>query len=375
MEKDCIDLISLQNQLGECVTDAFPSAFWLSAETASVQERRGHCYLDLCQCVDGVVEAEARAIIWASTYRQIAPYFEFETGSKLQAGQQVCLQVTVNYSPLYGLSLIVNDIDPEYTLGDASRRRAETLERLRKEGLMEAQKEHVLADLPYRLAVISSESAAGYRDFLRHLHENEYGFKFSTDLYASAVQGADCAPGVAKAVGEIVKSGVDYDAVLLLRGGGGQLDLACFDEYELCAAIAGCPFPVLTAVGHDQDTHICDMVAYEALKTPTALADYFLDIYAAADARIAQLKSRLANVRNTRIALMLSRLDVLKARLDAADPMRMLEKGFVMVLGPDDHPLRSAAAVKKGDALAILLRDGRVSAVATEIEVIRQTQG
>lgn len=361
MDNNCIDLLRLQTVLKTGIEGAVPGAFWIKAEIASVSVKRGgHCYIDLVQSREGSVVAQMRAIIWSSVYRQITPYFESETGTSLQAGQQVLLLAKVQYSALYGLSLIIDDIDPSFTLGDAERKRLETLERLQKEGLLERQKELSLARLPYRLAVISAESAAGYRDFLRHLHENEYGFRFETELYPAPMQGSECAPGIAEALKAIEQSGVHYDATLILRGGGGKLDLACFDEYEMCAAVAAHPFPVLTAIGHDQDNHLCDAVAFESVKTPTALADYFLDIYVDEDALLWSLKTRLDHVRMHRINAMEARLDVLKARLEAASPRRLLEKGYTLVVGPDGKIVRNAAALSCGDTLDLVFTDGRV---------------
>lgn len=370
MEKNCIDLLMLQNAVKAGIEAAVPGTLWVKAELASVSRRRnGHCYMDLVQSDEGAVVAQARAIIWAGVYGQLSMFFESVTGSPLQAGQQLLLAVRVNYSPVYGVSLIVEDIDPDYTVGDAERKRLETLERLRKEGLLETQKEFALPVLPYRFAVVSAPDAAGYRDFMRHLHENAYGFKYSTTLYPASMQGAECASSIAAALAEIASSGVDYDAVLILRGGGGKLDLACYDEYEMCAAVARHPFPVLTAIGHDQDTHLCDMVAFESVKTPTALADYFIEIYADEDARLYDLGTRLKNARRTRLALMEGCLNVLKARLEAADPRRLLEKGYVLALGPDDHPLGKAAGVKAGDRLTLMLADGKIRTEVKKVEL------
>lgn len=368
MDKIKMDLLQVQTLLARGVEMALPGPFWVRAEIASLSVRRnGHCYMDLSQSVDGELVAQVRAIAWSSVYRQIEPYFQSVTGVPLQIGQQVLLMAQVNYSPLYGLSLIINDIDPDYTLGDAERKRAETLERLRSEDLLDAQKELVMADLPYSLAVVSAEGAAGYRDFMRHLHENPYGFRFKTTLFQAAMQGSDCAASVASAIAEAVSCAEQFDAVLLLRGGGGKLDLACYDEYEMCAAIARCPLPVLTAVGHDQDTHLCDMVAHCAVKTPTALADWFLEIYMDEDARLTDLQRRLDNARRTRLQLMEHRLDLLAARLDAADPRRLLERGYIIALDSAGHPLKSAASLSKGSKISLMLSDGTVSATVDSV--------
>lgn len=371
MDKKCISLSELQDSIKEAVEDSHPGTFWVRAEIASISVARGgHCYMDLSESRDGKVISQMRAIAWASVFRQIAPYFASVTGTSLAAGQQVMLSVSVQYSPLYGMSLIIDDIDPDYTLGDAEKKKMETLERLRKEALLGLQSSLEIDPLPCRLAVISADTAAGYRDFLRHLHENEFGYSFYTRLFPAPMQGSECASGIAAAIETICSGDEQFDAVLILRGGGGKLDLACFDEYELCRAVALCPIPVLTAIGHDQDTHLCDMVAYEAVKTPTALADWFLDNFESFDAQLDSLALRLRNAHLTRFTLMESVLDRLESRLDAADPRRLLERGFVMVLGSDGRPLRNASLCVPGDSLQIRLADGSIGCEIKTVELV-----
>ena len=303
MEREHIDLLTLQRLLKQGVESLFPNRVWVKAEVSAVKARSGgHCYLELSQSSDKGLEAKASAIIWSSKYRLIAPYFESVTGSPLQEGMVILVHVQVGYSELYGLSLIVNDIDPEYSLGVKELERQRTIERLQKEGLMGLQQELQLPLLPYRLAVISAEDAAGYRDFMRHVDENPYRFKIEPVLFPALMQGTDCPASIIAAMDAVLDAmqvadeggeAQRFDAVLILRGGGAKLDLACYDDYDLAAVIAQYPLPVLTAIGHDQDYHVCDMVAYEFLKTPTALADYIMDIYGKEDERLSSYETRI----------------------------------------------------------------------------------
>ena len=294
MEKDFVNLLELQQKIKKGVECLFPKKLWVRAEVSAVKARYGgHCYLELSQSDEAGLKAKASAVIWSSKYRFIAPYFESVTGSPIQEGMVILIEVQVSYSELYGLSFVINDIDPEFSVGHKELERQKTIERLQNEGLMGLQKQLVFPDLPYLLAVVSAEDAAGYRDFMRHLHENEYGFSFSTVLYPALMQGAGCPASVVEALDAIIESGVTYDAVLVLRGGGAKLDLACFDDYDMAAAIAQYPLPVLTAIGHDQDYHVCDMVAHGSVKTPTALADLFLGIYEDEDARLSSYLTRI----------------------------------------------------------------------------------
>lgn len=380
MENDFIDLLELQHMLKKGVESLFPKRLWIKAEVSAVEARvGGHCYMELSQSSPDGLVAKANAIIWSSKYRFIAPYFESVTGSPLQEGMLVLVEVQVNYSELYGMSLIVNDIDPEFSLGVKELERQKTIGRLRQEGLMELQKGLELPLLPYRLAVISAEDAAGYRDFMRHIDENPYGFKMDIVLFPALMQGSECPSSIISALDRIMEED-EWDAVLILRGGGAKLDLACYDDYSLAAVIAQYPLPVLTAVGHDQDFHVCDMVAYEYLKTPTALADYILDIYECEDERVSSCQTRLRLAASNRLyreesvldsiaarikggfslklAAMESALNVLQARIGAADPRRILDRGYVLALDADGVVLKSIGGKTKGDKLSVMFADG-----------------
>lgn len=369
MENEFVDLFTLQSRLKEGVECLFPKRLWLKAEVSAVKARPGgHCWLELSQSDAGGLVAKASAVIWSSRYRFIAPYFESVTGSPLQEGMVILVEIQVSYSQLYGLSLVINDIDPEYSLGLKELERQRTIERLKKEGLMNLQKSLSLPLLPYRLAVISAEDAAGYRDFVRHLEDNPYGFRFDMTLFPALMQGTDCPSSVIAAMDAALESGVDYDAVLILRGGGAKLDLACFDDYELAAVIAQFPIPVFTAVGHDQDFHVCDMVAYSYLKTPTALADEFLSIYEDEDARLSSLVSKVKMAAMLRISGAEAALMVLKTRIAAADPRKVLERGYALVLDNGGVVMKDVDNVKEGDRISLMLPGGTLGCVVENVK-------
>ena len=370
MDRNAIDLYTLQTQLRTVLEDSFPAKMWVKAEISAVKARTGgHCYLELSQSGDAGLAAKATAIIWSSKFRMLAPYFQSVTGIPLQEGINVLVHVQVNYSQLYGLSLIIDDIDPEYTVGDKERERQETIERLKREGLLDRQKRLTLAPLPYRLAVISAPDAAGYRDFMRHLHENDYGFTFHTDLFEAVMQGVAAPSSIAAALAAASEASPGYDAVLILRGGGAKLDLACFDDYSMAAAIARCPIPVFTAIGHDRDHSVADMVAHAYVKTPTALADEFIDLYAGEDERITYLANRLKLAFSNKISLKLSVLDSLERRIREADPRKVLQRGYSLIVDDGGHIIKDTASVKPGDRLKIMLSDGTIE---VNVEQIKQ---
>ena len=219
MEKNVIDLFTLQTEVRQSLESSFPARVWVRAEVSAVKVRGGgHCYLELSQSDESGLVAKASAIIWASRYRVLGPYFESVAGSPLQPGITVLLRVQVNYSQLYGLSLIVDDIDASCTLGEKEKERLATIERLKKEGLLDRQKSLEMTALPYRLAVVSAPDAAGYRDFERHLKGNAYGFVLETVLYEAVMQGASAPESISDALKAAASAEKPFDAVLVLRG-------------------------------------------------------------------------------------------------------------------------------------------------------------
>ena len=390
MEKEFIDLFEFQTRLKEGVESLFPKRLWLKAEVSAIKARPGgHCYLELSQSNEKGLIAKAGAVIWSSRYRFIAPYFESVTGSPIQEGMSILVEVQPSYSQLYGFTLVINDIDPEFSLGVRELERQKTIERLQNEGLMGLQQELVLPFLPYRFAVISAEDAAGYRDFVRHIEENPYNFKVELDLFPALMQGKDCPESIVAAMDRVLDSQVEYDAVLILRGGGAKLDLACYDDYNMAAVIAQFPLPVLTAVGHDQDFHVCDMVAYEFVKTPTALADFILEIYEGEDERISALETRMRLAMTNRlyreeslldslaarikgafqlkIAAMEANLNMLQARIEAADPRRILQRGYVLATDADGVVMKGVSGRSEGDKVSMMFADGVLDCTVTQV--------
>lgn len=276
-----LSLFELHQQIREELEVAFPESYWVVAEVAqvNVDKRKGHCYLTLVDKGDDARQmlAQARATIWGTRYQMLGRYFEEKTGQPLKAGLKVLLQASVRFHELYGLSLDISNIDPNYTIGDLARQRQETLKRLEAEGLLTANKQLELPLVPQRLAVISSATAAGYQDFIHQLQNNSYGYVFETTLFPAVVQGNDSPASVAAAMARVIEEKENFDIIILIRGGGSQTDLSCFDDYKIAAAIGHSPLPVLTGIGHERDESIADLVAHTRLKTPTAVAGYLID--------------------------------------------------------------------------------------------------
>ena len=390
-DRNPIGLLALQEQVKQAVEEAFFETVWLQAEISELKQHpSGHCYLTLVEkdSRSNAMLAKASAIVWASSWRTIRPYFESQTGRSLEPGMSVLVRVQVSYSALYGLSLVVYDIDPSFTVGELELARQRTIARLQEEGMFEMNALLPLSALPRRLAVISSATAAGYRDFCRHLDENEYGFKFGVRLFLALMQGADAPASIIAALDAVAAESDAFDAVLILRGGGGAMDLVCFDDYDLAVNVAQFPLPVLTAIGHDHDFHVVDMVAHTHVKTPTALADWLIDRFAAEEWQIDSLMQRLhltirskatlqqgvldalqlrmAHAVHFRHAEALQKVEALALRLDAVDPQRALDRGFLIALR-NGRRAATAAAFAPGDRLTLLFRDGRVETTVKQV--------
>ena len=363
-----IDLYELQTRLKNGIEAAFPSKLWLKAEISAMKVRpAGHCYMELSQSSETGLVAKAQAVIWSSKFRFLAPFFKSVTGSDMSEGMNVLVLVSVNFSQLYGLSLVIDDIDPSFTVGEKEQQRRLTIARLEAEGLMELQKELPMPVLPYRLAVISASDAAGFRDFTRHLLENDYGFVFRSELFPAVMQGSAAPSSIIGALESIAQSDTTYDLVLVMRGGGAKLDLACYDDYDLATAIARFPVPVFTAVGHDQDHHVCDMVAYGYMKTPTAMADELIGYYADEDARLLSFGSRLKLAFLNKISRMESQVQMLETRIRSADPRNILRRGYVLALDSSGVPFKKAADKSCGDEVSLMFADGTLECRVTKV--------
>lgn len=279
MSNQQLSLFELQQQVKGSLDSAFALPVWVKAEISEMTvNRSGHCYLDLVETEQGTdtVIARCRATIWSYTFRMLRPYFETTSGQTFGEGLKVLLQAKIEYHEVYGLSLNIRDIDPVYTLGDLARQRREIIGRLKEDGVFEMNKELELPLVPQRLAVISSPTAAGLQDFLDQLHKNPHQFVFYTKLFPAVMQGSEAPRSIMNALDLIYEYEDLFDAVVIIRGGGAQLDLACFDHYELASHVAQFPLPVITGIGHDKDDTVIDLVAHTRMKTPTAVAEFLI---------------------------------------------------------------------------------------------------
>lgn len=275
-----ITLTELQQGIKGTLSKAWGGYLWVVAEINDLKiNNTGHCYLELADRPEGESSPTAtmRGIIWCNDVDEVLGRFEDVTGMELESGMRVLMQGRVNYHEVYGISLYIKDIDPTYTVGEMRRQRQLTVERLKKEGLYDLNSQVERPVVMQRIAVVSSAKAAGYRDFMRELEANEYGYRFDVTLFGAVMQGAGAEASIIEALEAIEAKSEMFDAVVIIRGGGSVTDLSCFDGYALAAAVAGMSLPVIAGIGHDKDVSVVDMVACESVKTPTAAARLLID--------------------------------------------------------------------------------------------------
>lgn len=273
-----LSLYELNNVVRSTLELTLEDSYWVVAELSEVRVAgNGHCYVEFVQKEEkgGMLLAKARGNIWRNTYNLLAPYFEQETGQRLAVGLTVLVNVSVSFHELYGYSVTVLDIDPTYTLGAVAQRRKEILALLEEDGVLTLNKELTLPRPLLRIAIVSSASAAGYGDFCDQIKQS--GLPFQLQLFPATMQGEGVEASVIAALEMIAAEEENWDAVVIIRGGGAVSDLAGFETYLLAAHVAQFPLPVLTGIGHERDDTVVDLVAHTRLKTPTAVAAFLVE--------------------------------------------------------------------------------------------------
>ncbi|WP_314923496.1 exodeoxyribonuclease VII large subunit [Prevotella pallens] len=301
--ENALTLYELNSLVVELIDKVMPSSYWVEAEIADARESKGHLYLELIEKDEStnIPIARASAKCWRSSWLMIGPHFERVAGVKLRAGLQIMIQVHAQFHAQYGFSWIIDDINPEYTMGSMARKRNEIIAQLKSEGVFELQRELCLPLFAQRIAVISSASAAGYGDFCNQLQHNEYGFRFQMQLFQAFMQGEQVEQSIVAALNLISTKENDFDCVVIIRGGGATADLSGFDTLVLAENVANFPLPVITGIGHERDESILDMVAHTRVKTPTAAAAFLIDHLAATLNRIEQAQISIQRMVEHRI--------------------------------------------------------------------------
>jgi exodeoxyribonuclease VII large subunit len=397
-------LFELNQYIKRVIALNFPEHIWINCEIAQIKEVRGNVYIDLVEQdqTDNII-AQASAVIWYKSFLFIKNKLGTLTNSLLSEGAHVKIKVQVEFNERYGYKLVIDDIDPTYTLGRLEINRQKIIERLKEDNLFDSNKLVPLPKVIQKIAVISSDQAAGYKDFITQLSENQFGYQIEFHLYSSSMQGQNTEKDVCSAFDNIIESSINYDAVIIMRGGGSKLDLSFFDNYNIGAKIAKCPFPVLTGIGHEIDQSIADMVANKSLKTPTACADFIIERMMNFESELLSLKRQInqqalqsvniqsTNLKNTVSLLQrrpseiiqtqmmmqetnlktiknsyskiinneLRRIELLKKAVFIANPSNILKRGFTLVKQNNTY-LKNSADLNKNIKTEIIFHDGKV---------------
>ena len=410
---EALSLYDLNVLVRRSIEQCLPDEFWVQAELSDVRTNStGHCYLEFIQKDprNNNLIAKARGTIWSNVFRLLKPYFEESTGQAFVSGIKVLVQVTVSFHELYGYSLTVQDIDPTYTLGDMQRRRKEILKQLEEEGVLTLNKELDMPRLPQRIAVISSPTAAGYDDFCHQLQNNPRGFYFRTELFPALMQGDRVEKSVLAALDQVNARLQEFDAVVIIRGGGATSDLSGFDTYLLAASCAQFPLPIITGIGHERDDTVLDSVAHTRVKTPTAAAELLINcmndaadeletlavrlqegvrgLLAQEQRKLLAYKNRIPSavyrrISNAKLILLTARKDIaqsvaislsrrrhrlelLQQRLADASPQKQLARGYSITL-KDGKVVKNMDELQENDEIVTRLYRGEVTSIIKKL--------
>ena len=385
---ESLSLSQLCDMIQMSLSRALPASYWVRAEIAELRINR-HAYLELVEKADnGTLAAKIRATCWAQVYDMLSEYFLSETSRRLSVGMQVLLEVEVAYHSVYGMSLNIVGIDPQYTLGGLARAREQTIEQLHKDGTFDMQRMLALPLLVRRVAVVSSAQAAGYQDFCHQLSANSRGIGISATLFQATMQGDSAAESIIEVLQRIFERQAEFDAIVIIRGGGATTDMGCFDSYPLASVCSQMPLPIITGIGHTRDVSVVDMVAFASVKTPTAAAEYLLSHNALQQQRLQQLRERLVRRLNNYTLLRRQALNREKMRLRMTaeaymsrqrnrlllaektimlqSPETIFRKGYSVTLRDDGTIVRRAGDLQTGEAITIEFFDGSRKAVISE---------
>lgn len=398
-------LYQLNEYIRRVIALNFDDKIWISAEISQVKFSRGNYYLDLIQKEENSdkIIAQSSAKLWYKNSLFIRTKFKDIFDSILDTGNEIRVKVGVEFSERYGLSLIIHDLDASFTIGKAELLKQEIISKLLQENLLDVNASLPLTPVLQNIAVISSETAAGYKDFMNHLDHNSYGYYFRTQLFHCAVQGTNVEHDVVDALGKIAEEKNKFDVVIIIRGGGSKLDLAGFDNYAIAKSIAQLPVPVLTGIGHEIDNTVADLVSHTSLKTPTAAADFLINHNLSFESRILDLglkiqmnvKDKLAyqgkylelyqekiinigkekirdhehflreaqqNIRfqtDQIIKKLDHKFDIYTQKLELLSPENVLKKGYA-IIRQNDKIIKEKKAIDKNQAVEIQFTDGTI---------------
>ena len=408
-QREILSLDEVLNKLNNMIRTEFPLPFWLRCDISKVNlyPYSGHAYPELVQKSNGTIVAQTKAIIWKSDFQRINDKFKTIVGEGLQDGISVVCRARMTFHAVYGFSIIISDIDPDLTLGKLEKERIECIQRLQNEKLFNLNKQTTLATLPKRLAIISVPSSKGYSDFMQTLQLTKDKYNFFIHLFPSLLQGDNASTQLIEALNTIEGVVNYFDCVLIIRGGGGDIGLHCYNNYELCHKIATFPIPVLTGIGHSTNETVAESISFANFITPTALAEFILNKFKTFDDSLEAIKQNISKYSKIIIKEEFKNLSYLKnflitnskniiddkhrnlsylknfltinARniiekekskiandekyLSALNPINILRKGYT-ITSTNGHIIQSYNQVTKGDKIETITSDGKFYSTA-----------
>jgi exodeoxyribonuclease VII large subunit len=390
----------------QTIRDQHAERIWIRTEMnkLNLYPHSGHCYPELVEKQDGKVVAQMRANLWKDDYIRINRTFLDVLKEPLRDGIAILIQATITFDPVYGLALRIYDIDPSFSLGELEREKQATIAALRKEGVFERNKTTILPLLPQRLAIISVETSKGYSDFLKVTGENPWGYAFFHMLFPALLQGDQAAPQIIAQLRRIRRVAPHFDAVAIIRGGGGDVGLSCYNDYSLAREVALFPIPVLTGIGHSTNETVTEMVAFRNAITPTGLADLLIQQFhnfavplkemersvaeqtlrlladtrtllmngvryfrAVAERMLADHSARdlFAAIEKAAMQLLAGEnkeIELLQSKVGLLDPVNVLKRGY-SITTKDGKPLTRHRQAAAGDEIETQLFDGRIRSI------------
>ncbi|HKK39674.1 MAG TPA: exodeoxyribonuclease VII large subunit, partial [Cryomorphaceae bacterium] len=365
-------LLELTQNIKLQIEKTYQTTYWIKAEINKLNyyPQSGHCYPELVEKRKGKIVAEIRGFLFRNAYLEIDQNFRSKTGKPLSDGMEVLLLCRVSYDPKYGLSLYISDIDPAFTLGEMARLRAEAIQKLKAENIFDANKEKSLPKLIKNLAIISVETSKGWRDFSQTLEESKYDQLIHRVVFPAKLQGDAAVESITKALVKISATANRFDAVAIIRGGGGDIGMDCYDNFDLARTVATFPLPVLTGIGHSTNLTVVEMCGFRNLITPTALAQFVLEGYEDFEHRLQKASYSLKRVGKQVLPLLINRLDGMTDELDRRtrdrlqsshrellEKGRKLERSVKMGLTEQNKALEFRIPLRLSTAAEILLKN------------------
>lgn len=380
-------LSELNQRVGEALSRAPIHGVWVVAELSDARVNHGHCYMELIEKdpTTGSIIAKMKGVIWVSNYSRLNTYFAEKTGQKLGSGLKIMVYGSINFHAAYGMTFVITDINPSFTIGEIDRRRREILQRLTNEGVIDLNRALEWPDVVQRIAIISAQGAAGYGDFIHQLYTNTASLRFTTELFPAVLQGDRTPSSVINALDRIARRQDEFDCVVMIRGGGATSDLVAFDNYELALNVAQFPLPVIVGIGHERDVTVLDYVGKMRVKTPTAAAEWLIEHGTQALERVHRLASQILQTATDRISGAKTQLAYMESTLAMAPQNALsraqnsLQRSIALLSGisgrrilPELARLKEKSSALSTAAFNITFnKRGNINHYATLLEAIR----